>query len=97
MPAILDIRGAVIRGLHTVDDRVGTEFQGEIAVMGALPGVQEEIVKGFTVSTPPKPARRGKRGVGSGVQQGRQEQQAQDFQDGVYRESRTEDLPSQKV
>ena len=97
MPAILDIRGAVIRGLHTVDDRVGTEFQGEIAVMGALPGVQEGIVKGFTVSTPPKPARRGKRGVGSGVQQGRQEKRAQDFQDGVYRESRTEDLPSQKV
>ena len=97
MQAILGIWGAGRGRLHMADDRVGTGFQGDTAVTGAMTGVREGIYKGFTGGAPPKPTRRGKRGIGSGGRQGRRRQQAQDFQDSVSRDSRTDALPSQRV
>ena len=52
--------------LHTSDDRVGTEFQGETEVTGSLHRVQEGIVEGVTGGAPPNPARHGERGAGVG-------------------------------
>ena len=61
------IRFAVRATYHTtLHDRGGTDFQGEKAVTGALPGVQEGIFKDFIGGAPIKPARCDKRGVGSG-------------------------------
>ena len=97
MQAILAIRGAGRQVLHTADDRVRTEFQGEIAVTGALYGVREIIGKGFTGGAPPKPAQSGQKGVGSEGRQGRRGKLSQDFQDGFSFKSRTETLPSQRV
>ena len=62
------IRGAGRRVLHPVDDRGRADFQGAAAGAGAMPGVLEGDGKGFTGDAPPKPARRGKRGVGTGGQ-----------------------------
>ena len=65
--------------------------------MVSLPRVWKIIGGGFTGGAPPNPARRGKMGVGGVGQQGSRGRQYQDFQDGVSCESRTEDLPSQRV
>ena len=66
MPAMPGSQGAVRRGLHTADDEVRADFQGEAAGAGELPGVQEGLSKGVTGDEPPNPARSDKRGVGEG-------------------------------
>ena len=53
-------------GLHMLDDKVGTEFQGETAGTGDLPRVRELIGEEFTGCAPPNLARHGKMGVGAG-------------------------------
>ena len=65
MQAIPGIWGTLRRGLHTADYRGGTEFQGETAGTGALPGVREGTGEGVTCGAPPNPSRIGERGVGA--------------------------------
>ena len=52
-----------------MDDRVGTEFQGETAGTGALPEMRERTGEGVTSGAPSNPARHGERGVGTGRRQ----------------------------
>ena len=94
MPGIWDL---VRRGPHTAYYGGGVDFQGEAAGAGALPVVREGIGKRVTGSALPNPVRRGKRGVSAGGRQGSQGQLAQDFQDEVSCEVRTESLPSRRV
>ena len=68
MHTMLGSRGAVRRGLHLADGMGRVDLQGAAAGAGAMPGVLEGDGKGFTGDAPPKPARRGKRGVGTGGQ-----------------------------
>ena len=63
-----------------VDDRGGVELQGEEAGAVALSGVWEGLDEGVTGGVPPNLERRGKRGVNSGGQQGRQGRRAHDIQ-----------------
>ena len=60
---MLSSQGAVRQGLHTANDRGGTEFQEEITGTGALPGVQEETGEGVTGGAISNPEWRGERGV----------------------------------
>ena len=66
VPAMPGGQGAVRRGLHTENDRGGTELQGEAVVEGDISILREGICKGVTGGAPPNPARRGKMGVGEG-------------------------------
>ena len=63
-------RGAGRRGLHTADDRVSTEFQGETVGTGAMNRVREGSGKWVTCGAPPNPERNGKREGVIGGQQG---------------------------
>ena len=90
-------RGAGIRGLHTADYGVGTEFQGKTAGTGALPGVWEGTDEGVTGGATSNPERRGKRGVGVGGRREIRGQKFQDLQDGISREGSTKVLTSQRV
>ena len=66
MQAMPGIRGTGSQGLHTADERVKAELQGETEVAGAMPRVREGDGGGVTGGAPPNPARRGKRGVRTG-------------------------------
>ena len=56
MQSIMGSQGAGRRGLHTVDDRGGTEFQGEKTGTGDMTGVREGTGEGVTDDAPPKPS-----------------------------------------
>ena len=64
-------RGAGRRGLHTANNRGGTELKGEAAGEGSLSRVWEGLGKGVTGGAPPNPARRAERGVGARGRRGR--------------------------
>ena len=70
MQAMTGSQGAGRRGLHTMDDRGGTDFQGEKSGTGVLNVVREGIGEGVPGGAPQNSARRIERGIGAGGQQG---------------------------
>ena len=76
------------------DDRVGTEFQGETAGTGSLPGVQEGNGEGVTGGAPPNPEQRGERVVGEGGRQESRGEISQGIQDDGSGKGRTYTLLS---
>ena len=79
LPTIPGGRGPAERGLQTLDDGRGVELPGEATGTGTMYGVREGFSNRVTGSTPPNPARCGKRGGGAegqigGRRLGRQDQ-----------------------